>query len=161
MLPIAGCHNSPRMLAHSVVNGTRTWTTPNGELRLWQPAPHVIVTRFKGSMYDAHLAHLAMVSIEGILSSSPSKVDIFHDWEEMELYATEARTIMTERAVPLGPKINSLSVLFGSKVVLMGVSLASLKLGGIHTFTGRDEFEQVIRQASESRPGTYKPTLHG
>jgi hypothetical protein len=148
------------MLAHSVVNGTRTWTTPNGELRLWQPAPHVIVTRFKGAMYDAHLAHLAMTTIEGIVSSQP-KTDIFHDWEEMELYATEARTIMTERAVPLAPRINSLSVLFGSKVVLMGVSLASLKLGGIHTFTNRESFEQVVRQASESRPGTYKPTFHG
>lgn len=147
------------MLAHSVVNGTKTWTTPNGELRLWQPAPHVIVTRFKGSMYDAHLAHLAMVTIEGIIASAPSKVDIFHDWEEMELYATEARTIMTERAIPLGPKINSLSVLFGSKVVLMGVSLASLKLGGIHTSKNREEFEQAVRQAAESRAGTFKPAL--
>ncbi|WNG37556.1 hypothetical protein F0U61_30610 [Archangium violaceum] len=159
MLPISGCHNSPAMLAHSVVNGTRTWTTPNGELRLWQPAPHVIVTRFQGAMYDAHLAHLAMTTIEGIISSQ-AKMDIFHDWEEMELYATEARTIMTERAVPMGPKINSLSVLFGSKVVLMGVSLASLKLGGIQTFRNREEFEQSVRQAAESRPGTFKVTLN-
>lgn len=160
MLPVTGCPNSPAMLAHSVVNGTKSWTTPNGELRLWQPAPHVIVTRFKGAMYDAHLAHLSMTAIEGIVANQ-AKTDVFHDWEEMELYATEARTIMTERAIPMAPKLNSLSVLFGSKVVLMGVSLASLKLGGIHTFSGREEFEQAVRQASESRPGTYKPTLHG
>ncbi len=149
------------MLAHSVVNGTRTWTTPNGEQRLWQPAPHVIVTRFQGPMYDAHLAHLAMVTIEGIMAAQQNKLDIFHDWEEMELYATEARTLMTERAVPLGPKINSLSVLFGSKVVLMGVSLASLKLGGINTFTSREGFDLAVRQAVESRPGTFKSTPQG
>ncbi len=90
--------------------------------------------------------------------ASQAKIDIFHDWEEMALYATEARTIMTERAVPLAPKLNSLSVLFGSKVVLMGVSLASLKLGGIHMFTSREEFDQAVRQATASRPGTFKPT---
>jgi hypothetical protein len=64
---------------------------------------------------------------------------------------------MTERAVPLAPKINSLSVLFGSKVVLMGVSLASLKLGGISTFTSREDFEQAVQQAAASRSGTFKP----
>jgi hypothetical protein len=145
------------MLAHSDVNGTRTWTTPNGELRLWQPAPHVIVTRFQGPMYDGHLAQLAMVTIEGICASQP-KTDIFHDWEGMELYATEARNLMTDRAIPLAPKINSLSVLFGSKVVLMGVSLANLKLGGITLFKGREEFDKAVQQAAASRPGTFKPT---
>ncbi|QRN93392.1 hypothetical protein JRI60_29875 [Archangium violaceum] len=145
------------MLAHSVVNGTRTWTTPNGELQLWTPAPHVIVTKFQGTMFDAHLAHLAMVTIEGLVASQP-KMDIFHDWEGMELYATEARTLMTDRAVPLAPRINSLSVLFGSKVVRMGVSMASLKLGGIPLYNSREDFERAVRQAVESKPGTFKPT---
>ncbi|HEX8821388.1 MAG TPA: hypothetical protein VF794_15790 [Archangium sp.] len=133
------------------MNGTRTWTTPNGELRLWQPAPHVIVTRFQGPMFDAHLAQLAMETIVGIVSSRP-KTDVFHDWEGMELYATEARTIMTERSVPIASRLNSLSVLFGSKVVLMGVSLASLKLGGIRLFTNREEFDQAVQQAVNARP---------
>jgi hypothetical protein len=137
-----------------VIHGTKTWTTSNGELRLWRPAPHVIVTKFQGAMYDAHLAHLAMTAIEEIISSEP-KVDIFHDWEHMELYATQARTLMTERALPLAPSINTLSVLFDSKVVLMGVSLASIKLGGIPTFTQRKEFEHAVQQAVESPPGTF------
>jgi hypothetical protein len=140
------------------MHGAKTWTTSNGELRLWRPAPHVIVTRFQGSMYDAHLAHLSMSAIEEIVASEPL-VDIFHDWEEMELYATQARTTMTERAVPLAPHINTLSVLFGSKVVLMGVSLASIKLGGIPTFTHRKEFEQAIQQAVDSKPGEFKLKL--
>ncbi len=144
------------MLVQPAANGTRTWTTPNGELRLWQPAPHVIVTRFKGSMFDSHLAHLAMTTIEGIVSHQ-ARVDVFHDWEEMELYATKARTIMTERAIPIGPKINSLSVLFSSKVVLMGVSLAAIKLGGIQTFSERQAFEQAVQAAVVSLPGTYRP----
>ena len=146
------------MRAHSIVNGTKTWTTPNGELQLWTPAPHVIVTRFQGPMYDAHLAHFSMMTIEGLVAAQQAKVDIFHDWEEMDLYATEARTIMTERAIPIAAKINSLSVLFSSKVVRMGVSMATLKLGGIHMFTSREEFELAVRRASASRSGTFKPT---
>ncbi|WP_155893361.1 hypothetical protein [Cystobacter fuscus] len=141
-----------------VMHETKTWTTPNGEQWLWRPAPHVIVTKFRGAMYDASLANLAMRAIEDIISTEP-RVDIFHDWEDMELYATPARTLMTERAIPLAPYINTLSVLFGSKVVLMGVSLASIKLGGIPTFTQRKEFEQAVRQAAESPPGTFKLKL--
>jgi hypothetical protein len=92
-----------------------------------------------------------METIVGIVSSRP-KTDVFHDWEGMELYATEARTIMTERSVPIASRLNSLSVLFGSKVVLMGVSLASLKLGGIRLFTNREEFDQAVQQAVNARP---------
>jgi hypothetical protein len=144
------------MLVPPTGPGTRHWLTPNGELWLWQPAPHVIVTRFQGAMYDSHLAHLAMTAIESIMATQ-ARVDIFHDWEAMELYATKARTIMTERSVPNAAKRNSLSVLFNSKVVLMGVSLAALKLGGITTYTERKAFELAVRAATESEAGTYKP----
>lgn len=154
MLLAVGCPNWPGMRVPPPSPGTKTWTTPNGEMGLWQPAPHVIVTKFRGSMFDSHLAHLAMTAIETIVATQ-ARTDIFHDWEQMELYATKARTIMTERAIPIGPKINTLSVLFGSKVVLMGVSLAALKLGGIHTFKDRHEFEQAVKRAAESSPGTF------
>jgi hypothetical protein len=138
------------MRAHSDVNGTKTWTSPNGELKVWKAAPHVIVVRFQGAMFDGHLAHLAMLEIEG--HAARHKLDIFHDWEGMDLYATEARTLMTERAIPIAARISSLNVLFDSKVVRMGVSMANLKLGGIRMFTTREEFEQVIQQAVNNRP---------
>jgi hypothetical protein len=139
------------MLAHSDVNGTKTWKTPNGELKVWKAAPHVIVVRFQGPMFDGHLAHLALLEIER--HAVQNKLDIFHDWEGMELYATEARTLMTERAIPIASRINSLNVLFDSKVVRMGVSMASLKLGDIRMFTSREEFEQAIQQAVNNKPG--------
>ena len=138
------------MLEPPLGPGTRHWQTPNGELWLWQPAPHVIVTRFQGSMYDPHLAELTMTAIESIFATQ-ARVDIFHDWEEMELYATKARTIMTERSVPHAAKRNSLNVLFNSKVVLMGLSMAALKLGGINSYTDRKTFERALREAAGDR----------
>ena len=149
------------MLAQSLVNGTRTWTSSNGELRAWRPAPHVLVLRFRGSLFDGELARIAVTAINAFVSDNPRKVDIFHDWEAMELYTTEARTELTDLGLKLAPRLDSLSVLIGSSLVEMGVTLAAIKLGGIRMFTSRAEFEQTVRHAVESRGGTYTPPPPG
>jgi hypothetical protein len=56
--------------------------------------------------------------------------------------------------MPIATRLNSLNVMFSSKVVLMGVSLASLKLGGIRLFSSREEFDQAVQQAVSARAGT-------
>jgi hypothetical protein len=145
------------MPTQSLVNGTRTWSSPNGELRRWLPAPHVLVLRFRGRLFDAERSKIAVTVINEFVADTSQKVDIFHDWEAMELYTTEARTELTELGLRLAPRISSLSVLIGSNVVEMGVTMAGIKLGGIRIFTTRAEFDQAVRQAVESRGGTYTP----
>jgi hypothetical protein len=145
------------MPLQSLVNGTRTWSSPNGELRRWLPAPHVLVLRFRGPLFDAERAQIAVSVINAFVSDTSQKVDIFHDWEAMELYTTEARTELTELGLRLAPRLNSLSVLIGSSLVEMGVTMAGIKLGGIRIFTTRAQFEQAVRRAVESRGGTYTP----
>ena len=145
------------MHSQTLANGTRTWTSPNGELRLWKPAPHVLVLRFRGSLFEASFAQVAVTLINELASSNPGKMHIFHDWEGMKLYTTEARNELTELGLHLMPRLDSLNVLFGSNVVEMGVTMASITLGGIRMFTQREEFEQAIRRAVESRGGTYTP----
>lgn len=145
------------MISQSLANGTRTWTSPNGELRLWKPAPHVLVLRFRGSLFEAEFALVAVTLINEFASSNLGKMHIFHDWQEMKLYTTEARTELTELGLRLMPRLDSLNVLFSSSVVEMGVTMASITLGGIRMFTQREEFEQAVRQAVESRGGTYTP----
>ena len=145
------------MLARSLMNGTRTWTSSNGELRLWMPAPHVLVLRFRGSLFDIEFARVAVKAIQEVVSKTQQKVDIFHDWEAMVLYTTEARTELTDLGLQLVTRLNSLSVLIGSSVVEMGVTMAGIKLGGIRMFTTREEFDQGVRYAVESRGGTYLP----
>jgi len=145
------------MLAKSLVNGTRTWTSPNGELRLWSPAPHVLVLRFRGPLFDAEFASVAVMAITELTSDRRQKVDIFHDWARMELYTTEARTKLTDLGIELAARINSLNVLIGSNLVEMGVTIASIKLKGIRMFSTQEDFDRAVRQAVESRGSTYTP----
>ncbi|HEX8819538.1 MAG TPA: hypothetical protein VF794_06405 [Archangium sp.] len=146
------------ILSKSLANGTRIWTSPNGELRPWRPAPHVLVLRFRGPLFDAEFSRLAVTVINEFVADNPrGKVDIFHDWEGMELYTTEARTELTDLGLLLAARLASLSVLVGSSLIKMGVTMAGIKLGGIHVFTTRDELDQAVRQAVESRGGTYTP----
>ena len=145
------------MHARSLMNGTKTWTSGNGELRLWMPAPQVLVLRFRGSLFDIEFARVAVKAIQDVVSKTQRKVDIFHDWEAMVLYTTEARTELTDLGLRLVTRLNSLSVLIGSNVVEMGVTMAGIKLGGIRMFTSREEFDQAVRYAVESQGGTYTP----
>lgn len=149
------------MISRSLPNGTRTWTSPNGELLLWSPAPHVLVLRFRGRLYDLEFARVAVAAINELVARNTRTVDIFHDWEGMELYTTEARTELTELGLRLVTRLNSLSVLIGSSVVEMGVTMAGIKLGGIRMFSTREEFDQAVRHAVESRGGTYTPLPPG
>jgi hypothetical protein len=142
------------MLSHSLVNGVRTWTSPNGELQLLTPAPHVLVTKFQGALYDEEFVQHVLDATEQI-AVTQQRPFIFHDWEGMQLYVTEARTRMTDQAVELSPRVEAFSVLLGSKMVRMGVSMASLRMGGvIQMHTSRIDFEQSVREAVASRqPG--------
>lgn len=145
------------MLSRSLANGTRTWTSPNGELRLWSPAPHVLVLRFRGALFEAEFAQVAVTVINEFAASTLGKMDIFHDWQDMALYTTEARTELTKLGLRLMLRLSSLNVLFSSNVVEMGVTMANITLGGIRMFTQREEFERALRKAVEARGGTYTP----
>ncbi|MGZ3461858.1 MAG: hypothetical protein ACXU86_25480 [Archangium sp.] len=113
--------------------------------------------RFRGPLFESELAGAAVTAINAFVADNPRKVDIFHDWEAMELYTTEARTELTDLGLQLAPRLDSLSVLVGSNLVEMGVTMAAIKLGGIRMFTSRVEFEQAVRHAVESRGGTSTP----
>ncbi|QRK10336.1 hypothetical protein JQX13_09710 [Archangium violaceum] len=149
------------MLIRSLANGTRTWTSTNGELRLWSPALHVLVLRFRGPLFDSAFSRIVVTAVDELISRNRQKVDIFHDWEAMALYTTDARTELTDLGLRVAPRLSSLSVLIGSSLVEMGVTMAGIKLGGIRMFTARAEFEQAVRQAVESRGGTYTPLPPG
>lgn len=145
------------MLSKSLENGTRTWTSPNGELRQWCPAPHVLVLRFSGPLFDAAFSKVAVTVIHEFINANRGKVDIFHDWEAMELYTTEARTELTELGLQVAARLNSLSVLVGSSLIKMGVTMASIKLGAIRVLVTREELNQAVREAVEARGLPYTP----
>jgi hypothetical protein len=108
-------------------------------------------------LFEAEFARIAVALINEFAASNLGKMDIFHDWQDMALYTTEARTELTKLGLRLMLRLSSLNVLFSSNVVEMGVTMANITLGGIRMFTQREEFERAIRQAVEARGGTYTP----
>ncbi|MCY1082089.1 hypothetical protein [Archangium lansingense] len=113
--------------------------------------------RFRGALFEGEFSRVAVTVINDFAASNLGKMHIFHDWHEMKLYTTEARTELTELGLRLMSRLESLNVLFSASVVEMGVTMASITLGGIRMFNQREAFEQAIRQAVESRGGTYTP----
>jgi hypothetical protein len=102
-------------------------------------------------MYDAQFVQVTLDAIEEHVARQRMP-DLFHDWEGMQLYETESRTRLTQQSIRLLPRVGSFSVLAKSKVVRMGVSMASLMLGGrIQLYTARDEFEQAIQRSVATR----------
>lgn len=131
----------------------QTWLSPNGELRIWKPAPHVLMTRFQGALYDTEFVACVLEATERVVSIQRGAY-VFHDWEGMALYETESRTRMTEQAIQLAPHEPHFAVLLGSKMVRMGVAMASLKAGGgIRMFTRREELEEALALALGAHGG--------
>jgi hypothetical protein len=72
---------------------------------------------------------------------------IFHDFESMSSYAPAARQALTEYAERKAMLIDSVNVLFSSRLVAMGVAVANMVLGGaLRTFGTRKTFEARIRE---------------
>ncbi|HLM44930.1 MAG TPA: hypothetical protein VK458_13740 [Myxococcaceae bacterium] len=108
-------------------------------------------------MFDVAFSRVAVTVIHEFIAANRGKVDIFHDWEAMELYTTEARTELTELGLRVAARLNSLSVLVGSSLIKMGVTMASIKLGGIRVLATREELDQAVREAVEARGLPYTP----
>jgi len=140
------------MLEQMTLSGVSRWKALEGDLRLWCPAPHVLLTRFEGRYYSLEFAERVMGAIEQIAALQPSP-DIFHDWEGMQDYAPESRMQMTQQARRLMPRINSFTLLTRSKLAQWGIRMANLALGGrLTAVTERVDFEQALGRAITRLP---------
>ncbi|MBL4687022.1 MAG: hypothetical protein JKY37_20670 [Nannocystaceae bacterium] len=89
---------------------------------------------------------------EELLNSVP-RIQIFHDFSAVTGYPAEARRRLVGWGVERRAKILSTNVLFKSKVVAMGTSLAALLLPGqINGFAKRGDFERARDAATATRP---------
>jgi Fe2+ transport system protein FeoA len=91
-----------------------------------ETSPNIVLTRVThhatAGMVDCYLR-----ALEPQLEHGP--VEIFHDWAGVTGYDTEARRRMTAWGSTRGQAITHVHLLLGSKVLAMGVSVASLALG--------------------------------
>ncbi len=96
-------------------------------LELAAPAPHILASRVVG-MGSLEMVQ-SIIEFGDALISATGSIQIFHDFSEVSGYRAEARRVLVDWGVRNPAAIRRTHVLFRSKVVAMGVSLATRLLG--------------------------------
>jgi len=120
-----------------IVHKEANWT-----LRLTNPAPGVFCSQLDGRP-DEDAVHLMLEGFERV-SQRWGRSDAFHDWNGVTGYTSEARRVYTVGAKRQTPLVTSAHILIASKLVAMGISVASIALGPlsvrVKTYTDADAF---------------------
>jgi hypothetical protein len=120
-----------------------TFETPRGRLTVASPAPGVLQTIATGHV-DVAMADRIIAAGERVLAESKPLFG-FHDWEGLTGYETECRKRLTEWGMRIRADVGAVHVLVRSRLVAMGVSVASLALQGmIVPYTERPPFEIAL-----------------
>jgi hypothetical protein len=116
------------------------------------PAPGVFHTVIVGYT-QAEEARQIIAAGDRVIAEAGMLV-AFHDWEAMTGYHTESRVLLTEWGLRIRAQVEKVHVLVRSRVVAMGVSVASLVLRGmLVSYTQRAAFEAAFaRRLKEASP---------
>lgn len=96
-------------------------------LELAAPAPNILASRVVG-MGSAEMVRNVIEFGDELIAAAGS-IQIFHDFSEVSGYRAEARRVLVDWGVRNPDAIECTHVLFRSKVVAMGVSMATRLLG--------------------------------
>jgi hypothetical protein len=122
-------------------NGTGA-RTHRGGVAVWVPCPNLLVVCLRG-FGEADFALPVVKAYESLVKRS--RLHVFMDCEHMTNYESALRTVLTHTFMPDRERFAAFHVLTGSRLVAMGVSVASMALGGIIQSTGdREAFKAAL-----------------
>jgi len=124
---------------------------PEGTLRLWRPAPGLLVTQVEGLLLDKASAVFETMSRRIVAENG--KLLGFHDWENMTDYESGARVRLTDMGRAFGRHFEGATFLVKSKLVSLGLQVTSVTLSGLSVAPNRAVFEAELREAIRSRKG--------
>lgn len=131
----------------------QTHTGPRGALYCYRVAPDVVFAQVVGHL-DVEGAKVFMAFADPLLGRS-SPVDMFHDWEDMTSYDSDARTALTKWTVDRRESLGTAVFLVTSKIVAMGVATANVATSPIgvtlHSHTERAAFEKAFLDRLQGR----------
>jgi aspartate aminotransferase-like enzyme len=84
--------------------------------------------------------------------SKDGRLTGFHDWLNVNNYASDARNRLTQWGYDIRAKVDHVYFLTGSPILRMGIAVASIVLKEmLIVFTDRGAFEQELRAALRER----------
>jgi hypothetical protein len=127
-------------------DGTRIWQRPDAHFEIRMVTPSVVLDKIVG-IIDDDLAATVAVAFEEILSRA-ARPHTFHDWSEVAGYSPGARKLLTDAVAAQRPRMRSVHILFSSRVLAMGISVANVVLGGyIKAYGDRESFRAAYEDA--------------
>lgn len=120
-------------------------------LELAAPAPHVLASRVVGMGSEEMVQRV--IEFGNALIANAGSIEIFHDFSEVTGYRAAARRALVDWGVQNPGAIERTNVLFRSRVVAMGVSMATRLLRGRLTgYSNYPEFDAARSAAARRRP---------
>ena len=123
-------------------DGWETW--------VWYPCPNVLCTRAQGHA-SLPTARTMMAGFDRVAQGG-GQVTVFHDWSGVTGYTTEARVAYVNWSKPHAAQTDKIHMLTQSRIVAMGISVASLVLPHLVSHKDRAEFERQRALATEGAP---------
>lgn len=129
------------------------YESPKARAFFYQPRRDLLVSQMVGhidrGLAEAWKAFGERTLVQGIA------IRVFHDWEAVTGYESEARTLLTSWSLDRRTLIKSVVVLTQSKMVAMGVATANLATSVVglqmHSHTQRATFEKELEEALARR----------
>jgi len=118
-------------------------------VRVWRPAPTVLVTRAEGILTDQ--GALNIESMMRRMVHDDGRVVGFHDWEDVTDYDLAARVRLTAVSVLLSRSIEGAHFLTRSRVVIFGVQMANAILKKLTVHGSRPAFERMLEETVRTR----------
>ena len=121
------------------------WTTPRGELIVWQPSDSVVVFRASGHISQPFAAPV-IERVEHLLDSGLHPT-VFDDLEQAVSYDGVVRMEMTRFAARTASRVAATHVLVRSKLIAMTVAVANLALRQhLTVHSARDDFDAALER---------------
>jgi hypothetical protein len=110
-----------------------------GAVTVTHPAPDVILFEVVGVLDSRCVDEIVAATDQAIQSAGA--IHVFHDWSEMTNYESHTRKRLTDYVEAVKSKLLSSHILFRSRIVAMGVSVANLVLNQrLSTYTDKEKF---------------------
>jgi len=136
---------------HALSNGGDAYVSRRGRIAIWLPVRGLLVTRL-ADHGDGELAAPIIEAIDESLRRA-RRVRLFFEAEKLKTYDSALRTELTQRLRKDLDRFENIHVLVSSKMVALGVAVASLALDGkVTSHANRGPFLEEL-EASLARGG--------
>ncbi len=143
--------------------GELGWVTDQGEVRVSEPAPGVILFVEKGYLAAGFIAKI--VGIYERAAADGKHPHVFIDGEFLTGHEPPLRADLTTWVQKNRTRLGSVHMLVRSRLVKMAIAVSNLSLGGLmHTYNDRAPFQIALNQAvagvRAGTPRTLPPPRH-